>query len=75
MGAVKAKERTAGFHPSTLLKMLLLTLSQVSDNCSTLIRFFLLKPICQLQWTTKWNTKHVVHEEFCDMTIIQPLSL
>lgn len=39
MGAVKAKERTAGFHPSTLLKMLLLTLSQVSDNCSTLIRF------------------------------------
>lgn len=36
---MKAKERTAGFHPSTLLKMLLLTLSQVSDNCSTLIRF------------------------------------
>lgn len=67
MAAVRAKETTAGSHPSSLLKMSSLTLSQVSDRSYWLLQTTVIKPIFEIQWATENKGKHFVGEDFCNM--------
>lgn len=67
MAAARAKARTADFPPSTLLKMLSLTQSQVSDRSYRPLQAVLLKYIFEFQWTTEIKGKHFVLEDFCTM--------
>lgn len=64
---MRAKARTADFHPSTLLKMSSLTQSQVSDRSYQPLQAVLLKSIFEFQWATEIKGKHFVFEDFSNM--------